>query len=59
MQDQASKKLSYKEACRLAKKNPSTRYISDAGDGWTTETYYNPAFKRLVSISINPDGMRI
>lgn len=49
---------SYREALAYVNKTKSSARW-DAGDGWTAEAYYCRARRRVVQVSINPDGMRI
>ena len=49
---------SYREAIAYVEKTKSSARW-DAGEGWTGEAYYCRARRRVVQVSINPEGMRI
>jgi hypothetical protein len=57
------KAATYAEAQRLLqqlKRAKSEEIVTwDAGEGWTAEAYYCNWRRRIVAVSINPEGMRI
>lgn len=51
--------ITYKQAVAMCKKEKSGNHIGDAGSGWEWNVYYAENLKRVLSVSINPNGMRV
>jgi len=49
----------FREAKKVARKNPGRAVYSDAGDGWTTEWVFCARRGRVCSVAISPSGERV
>lgn len=51
---------SYKKAVAAVKKDHTlVAKVVGASDGWTSEVSFCPVRKRVVSVAINPEGLRV